>query len=84
MALHAAIWYYLYLMLPRDALTMPLSALEAAVSVANVMSAPLAAGLLMLDGTWGIRDWQWLFLVEGCLTLSIGLAAGMVGKGLTM
>ena len=73
-------WYYLYLMLPRVALTMPLSALEAAVSVANVMSAPLAAALLMLDGAWGLRDWQWLFLIEGILTLSIGLAAGMVGR----
>ena len=65
-------------MLPREALTMPLSALEAAVSVANVLSAPLAAALLMLNGVWGLRDWQWLFLAEGVMTLSIGLAAGTV------
>ena len=66
-------------MLPREALTFPLSALEAAVSTANVLSAPLAAALLMLEGAGGLADWQWLFLVEGAMTFSIGLAAGTVG-----
>ena len=29
-----------------------------------------------------MRDWQWLFLAEGVMTLSIGLAAGTVGDTL--
>jgi hypothetical protein len=32
-----------------------------------VIAAPLAAGLLMLDGTNGLRGWQWVFLLEGAL-----------------
>ncbi len=77
-SLSAAIWYYLYTMLPKEALTLPFSALEASVSTANVLSAPLAAGLLMLDGRLGLADWKWRFLTEGVCTLCIGLAAGTV------
>lgn len=73
-----AIWYYLYLMLPKESLTFPFSALEACVSTANVMSAPLAAFLLLLDGHFGISGWQWLFLLEGIVTLVIGTVTGFV------
>ncbi|GAX80809.1 hypothetical protein CEUSTIGMA_g8245.t1 [Chlamydomonas eustigma] len=72
-----AIWYYLYLMLPKEALTFPYSSLEAAVSLANVLSAPLAALLMMLHGRMGLSDWQWLFLFEGVATCCIGATVGV-------
>lgn len=31
----------------------------------QVVAAPIAAGLLMLNGKLGLQGWQWLFLVEG-------------------
>lgn len=77
-----AIWYYLYLMLPKEALTLPFSALEAAVSTANVLSAPLAAGLLLLESTGGFKGWQWLFVCEGIATLLIGLTTAFVSASL--
>lgn len=31
----------------------------------QVVAAPIAAGLLMLDGKMALRGWQWVFLLEG-------------------
>ncbi|GLC52415.1 hypothetical protein PLESTB_000626600 [Pleodorina starrii] len=66
-------WYYLYLFYPVDQMTVPLSVLEAAVAVANVVSAPLAALLLTMGGVAGLAGWQWLFLLEGLATVVLGL-----------
>ena len=40
----------------------------------QVIGAPIAAGLLRLDGAGGLSGWRWLFLVEGLPTLLLGLA----------
>ena len=34
-------------------------------AIAGVIGGPLSSALLLLDGTWGLKGWQWLFLVEG-------------------
>ena len=39
----------------------------------QVIGAPLAAGLLALDGFLGLHGWQWLFIVEGVPTVAMGL-----------
>jgi ACS family tartrate transporter-like MFS transporter len=39
-----------------------------------VVAAPVAAGLLLLDGVAGLRGWQWLFLLEGLPALLLGCA----------
>lgn len=57
-----------------DKMTIPLAIMEAAVAIANVLAAPLAALLLLLNGYLGVRGWQWLFLIEGCVTLLLGIA----------
>jgi MFS transporter, ACS family, tartrate transporter len=36
-----------------------------ATAMAGVIGAPLSSALLRLDGSWGLRGWQWLFIVEG-------------------
>ena len=36
-----------------------------ATAMAGVIGAPLSSALLRLDGAWGLRGWQWLFIVEG-------------------
>ncbi len=53
-----------YLFYPAELMAMPLAVLEAAVSTANVLSAPLAAALLQLQGAGGMAGWQWLFIIE--------------------
>ena len=39
-----------------------------------MIGAPLAAGLLHLDGVGGLRGWQWLFIAEGAPTVLLGVA----------
>jgi MFS transporter, ACS family, tartrate transporter len=36
-----------------------------ATAMAGVIGAPISSALLQLHGAWGLRGWQWLFLVEG-------------------
>lgn len=51
--------FYLNSFYPPDQVTLPYSLVEAAVGLANVVAAPLAASLLMLDGKSGMHGWQW-------------------------
>ncbi|KAF5840351.1 major facilitator superfamily domain-containing protein [Dunaliella salina] len=66
-------WFQLYQFYPLHDITVPFSVLEVAVNVANVLAAPLAGLLLMLDGIAGLRGWQWLFVAEGAPSIALGL-----------
>eukprot|EP00879_Flechtneria_rotunda_P015690 GHRR01016412.1.p1 GENE.GHRR01016412.1~~GHRR01016412.1.p1 ORF type:complete len:427 (+),score=106.52 GHRR01016412.1:593-1873(+) len=68
------LWHYLNSFYPPDAIIVPYSMVEAAVGVANVAGAPLAASLLTLDGTKGMKGWQWLYLLEGIPSIGTGIA----------
>lgn len=46
-----------------------------AMSTADIGASFLAFGLLHLRGVQGQSGWRWLFLLEGLLTLLIGLSA---------
>ncbi|MBB5987115.1 MFS transporter [Sphingobium lignivorans] len=48
----------------------------AAIPVAGMLGGPLA-GLIMsgMDGVWGWRGWQWLFVLEGLPAILLGLVA---------
>ncbi|KAI9148438.1 transporter [Paramyrothecium foliicola] len=43
------------------------------LSVTGIITALLAYPLLHMRGVWGIEGWRWLFLVEGMITLIIGV-----------
>ena len=45
------------------------------MSIADVIAAFLAYGILHLRGLNNYSGWRWLFLIEGLLTLVLGLAA---------
>ncbi|KAJ9142919.1 MFS general substrate transporter [Pleurostoma richardsiae] len=43
-----------------------------AMSIADIISALLAYGLLHMRGVQGHAGWRWLFLIEGLITLVVG------------
>ncbi|KAH8780914.1 inner membrane transporter yfaV [Diaporthe sp. PMI_573] len=40
----------------------------------NALSPILASGIIQLDGRQGLSGWQWIFLIEGVFTISVGLS----------
>ena len=44
-----------------------------AIPVSVIIGAPISEALLALDGTLGLRGWQWLFLVEGLPAVVVGV-----------
>lgn len=43
-----------------------------ATALAGVIGSPLSTTLLKLDGAWGLRGWQWLYLLEGIPSIVVG------------
>ncbi|KAK6369286.1 hypothetical protein LTS17_009626 [Exophiala oligosperma] len=46
-----------------------------AVSFSGAFSGLLAAAIGQLNGNGGLRGWQWIFLIEGVITIGVGLIA---------
>ena len=44
-----------------------------AIPISAVIGAPLSGLILGMDGIWGLRGWQWLFICEGVPTVLLGL-----------
>jgi MFS family permease len=45
----------------------------AAIPISTVIGAPVSGLILGMDGIWGLRGWQWLFICEGLTTVLLGL-----------
>jgi ACS family tartrate transporter-like MFS transporter len=50
-----------------------LAAFALAVPVSTVIGAPVSGLLLGLDGTMGLKGWQWLFIIEGIPSILLGI-----------
>jgi MFS transporter, ACS family, tartrate transporter len=50
-----------------------LAAFAVAVPISTVIGAPISGLLLGLDGTMGLRSWQWLFIIEGVPSILLGI-----------
>ena len=60
----AGMWFHLALFFDDHELGLAYTCVATATSLAGLLGAPLAAGLLLLDGVCGLRGWQWLFLAR--------------------
>ncbi|KAE9390372.1 MFS general substrate transporter [Gymnopus androsaceus JB14] len=47
-------------------------------TIASAVSGLMASGLLQLQGVGGLEGWKWLFLVDGIITVVIGLLTWLV------
>ena len=45
------------------------------IALAGILGNPLSGGLLELNGLFGLRGIQWMFLVEGLLAVAVGIWA---------
>jgi MFS transporter, ACS family, inner membrane transport protein len=43
------------------------------IALAGILGNPLSGGLLELDGAFGLRGIQWMFMVEGLLAVGVGV-----------
>ena len=50
-----------------------LAAFAVAVPISTVIGAPISGLLLGLDGVWGLKGWQWLFILEGLPSVLLGI-----------
>jgi MFS family permease len=41
------------------------------VCLANIAGGPLGGALLEMNGIWGLKGWQWMFLLEGLPTVAL-------------
>ena len=44
----------------------------AAIPLSSAIGSPVSAALFSLDGAWGFRGWQWLFIVEAAPSILLG------------
>ena len=67
--------YYLTCWFPRRRRGQATSLFYLGLPIANIVGSPLSGALLELDGLFGLRGFQWMFLLEGLLAVAIGCVA---------
>ncbi|KAJ5308543.1 hypothetical protein N7476_009199 [Penicillium atrosanguineum] len=65
--------YYLSTWYKKDETSLRTSLFFYGQMFASATSSLISAGLLKLAGTHGLEGWRWIFLVEGLMTLFIGI-----------
>ncbi|UZJ50695.1 hypothetical protein CBS101457_000015 [Exobasidium rhododendri] len=65
--------YYLSAWYPKSELGKRLGFLYIAQQVGNAFGGLFAAAIGQLDGTYGIAGWRWLFIIEGSMTVGVGI-----------
>jgi ACS family tartrate transporter-like MFS transporter len=65
---------YLTYWFPRAYRARVIAAFLLSVPLTGMFGAPLATSLMQIDA-WGLRSWQWLFLLEGIPSVLVGIAA---------
>ncbi|KAJ3714828.1 major facilitator superfamily domain-containing protein [Lentinula raphanica] len=71
--------YYLSLWYPRNALQSRIGLFFGAATIAGAFSGLFAFAISFMSGTRGLLGWSWIFIIEGILTVTVGLVA-FLGK----
>src|SRR5229473_437051 len=65
--------YYFAAWFPTQYRTRMLAWFLVAIPVSSLIVAPISGWLMEMDGIWGLRGWQWLFIAEGIPAVLLGL-----------
>ncbi len=65
--------YYLSLWIPARQRAFAYSVLLSTTAIAYMLGGPIAVGLMELDGLFGLRGWQLIFVMEALPTILLGL-----------
>ncbi|BDA46973.1 Putative tartrate transporter [Coccomyxa sp. Obi] len=66
-------WWHLQLFFTSLEVGFAYAAVASSTALSNIIGAPIAAGILFMDGIGGLRGWQWLFILEGSVTALYGI-----------
>jgi MFS transporter, ACS family, tartrate transporter len=67
--------FYLSMWFPETYRARAITIFLMGVPIAAVLGNPISGALVALPVTWGLRGWQWLFIVEGLPSVLLGLFA---------
>lgn len=70
--------YYLSIWYPRHMLQYRVGIFYGGATIAGAFSGLLAFGISFMSGTEGMLGWSWIFILEGCATVLVGILAFFV------
>jgi ACS family tartrate transporter-like MFS transporter len=70
--------YYFTFWLPRSLRTRVLALFLLSLPLCNAIGSPISAHILLMKGVGGLRDWQWIFLLEGAPAVLLGILTWFV------
>ncbi|KAL4887878.1 major facilitator superfamily domain-containing protein [Aspergillus ambiguus] len=70
--------YYLSAWYTKTELGKRIAGLYIAQQIGNAFGGLLAAAILQLDGVHSIAGWQWLFIIEGTVTVCVGVICACI------
>jgi ACS family tartrate transporter-like MFS transporter len=65
---------YLTYWFPREYRARIVATFMCAIPLSVFLGSPISGLLLQMDGIWGLRGWQWLFIMEAMPAILLGLA----------
>lgn len=66
--------YYVSLWYPNERLTRRIGYYFTAAQLSASAAGLVSAGFQKMDGTRGYTGWQWMYLVYGCITITVGIS----------
>ncbi|GAW01821.1 MFS general substrate transporter [Lentinula edodes] len=70
--------YYLSLWYPRNALQSRIGLFFGAATIAGAFSGLFAFSISFMSGTRGLLGWSWIFIIEGIITVAVGLISFLI------
>lgn len=71
--LYPGVYYFFSLWIPHQERAKVLGMFASVTAIANIIGGPLATSLLTLDGMWGFKGWQLVFILEGVPSVIVGI-----------